>query len=71
MQQANLINSIFDDPHAATYVSNGIKLSRPATSLRVILSAYRDASADFRVLYSLDRVDSDGVQQEFELFSWF
>ena len=61
-------NSILDDPHAATYVSNSIKLSRPATSLRVILSAYRDASADFRVLYSLDRVDSDGVRQEFELF---
>ena len=61
-------NSIFDDPHAATYVSNSIKLSRPATSLRVILSAYRDVSADFRVLYSLERVDSDGVNQEFELF---
>ena len=64
-------NSILDDPHAATYVSNSIKLSRPATSLRVILSAYRDASADFRVLYSLDRVDSDGVRQEFELFPGF
>ena len=61
-------NSILDDPHAATYVSKPIKLSRPATSLRVILSAYRDASADFRVLYSLNRADSDGVNQEFELF---
>ena len=61
-------NSILDDPHAATYVSKTISLSRPATSLRVILSAYRDASADFRVLYSLERVDSDGIKQEFELF---
>ena len=40
----------------------------PATSLKVILAANRPASSDFRVLYSLIRADSNGVNQPFELF---
>ena len=62
------VNSIIDDPHAALYVSNTVRLSQPATSLKVILSAYRHATADFRVLYSLIRPDSSEVDQAFELF---
>ena len=62
------VNSIFNDPHAAVYVSNTVSLANPATSLKVILSAYRDSSADFRVLYNLIRADSSEVDQTFQLF---
>ncbi len=65
------VNSILDDPHSASYVTNLVNLSKPASSLKVLLSAYRDESADFRLLYSLIRVDSDNVDQEFELFPGF
>ena len=65
------VNSIIDDPHATTYISNTINLSKPATSLKVILTAFRPESADFRVLYSLIRSDSSEVQQAFDLFPGF
>jgi len=61
-------NSILNDPHAAVYVSRAVNLVQPATSLKVILSAYRHESADFRVLYSLFRPDSSEIDQSFELF---
>ena len=64
----NRSNLILDDPHAAVYVSKAVNLTQPATSLKVILSAYRHGSADFRVLYSLFRPDSSEVNQSFELF---
>jgi hypothetical protein len=64
----NRSNSILDDPHAVVYVSKAVNLVQPATSLKVILSAYRHESADFRVLYSLFRPDSSEVEQSFELF---
>ena len=62
------VNSILDDSHSATYVSRAVNLVQPATSLKVILSAYRHESADFRVLYSLFRPDSSEIDQSFELF---
>ena len=62
------VNSLLDDPHAAVYVSNTVNLNNPATSLKVLLSAYRHSSADFRVLYSLIRADSSEVEQSFQLF---
>jgi hypothetical protein len=61
-------NSITNDPHAASYVSRLVSLTQPASCLKVILSAYRHSSADFRVLYSLVRADSSEVPQAFELF---
>ena len=64
----NRVNSLINDPHAAIYVSNTVRLSQPATSLKVIVSAYRHSSADFRVLYSLIRPNSSEVEQAFELF---
>ena len=64
----NRVNSILNDPHSAIYVSNTVSLAQPATSLKVILSAYRHESADFRVLYSLIKADSSEVPQAFELF---
>ena len=36
--------------------------------MKVIVSAYRHQSSDFRVLYSLNRPDSSEVEQSFELF---
>lgn len=62
------VNSILNDPHSAIYISNRINLKQPANSLKVILTAYRHSSADFRVLYSLIRPDSSEVEQSFELF---
>ena len=64
----NRVNSILNDPNAAVYYSRIVALANPATSLRVILSAYRHESADIRVLYSLIRPDSSEVNEEFELF---
>ena len=64
----NRVNSLLFDPHAAVYVSNTVNLAQAATSLKVIVAAYRHESADFRVLYSLIRADSSEVTQEFELF---
>ena len=64
----NRVNSFIEDPHSSVYVSNTVRLSQSATSLKVILSAYRHSSADFRVLYSLIRPDSSEIAQAFELF---
>jgi len=64
----NRVNSLIFDPHAAIYVSNTVNLNYAATSLKVFVDAYRDATADFRVLYQLIRADSSEIQQEFELF---
>ena len=62
------VNSITNDPHVASYVSRLVSLTQPAASLKVILSAYRHSSSDFRVLYSLIRADSSEIPQAFELF---
>jgi hypothetical protein len=56
------------DPHQFAYVSKKISLKKPATSLKVILSAYRSSSSDFRVLYRLFKSDSDQIDQSYRLF---
>ena len=61
-------NQLSDDPHASVYISNRINLLKPASSLKVILTAYRNASSDFRVLYQLFRADSSEISQTYELF---
>lgn len=65
------VNSIIDDPHTSIYISNTVNLNKPATSLKVLLTAFRPESSDFRVLYSLIRSDSSEVEQAFELFPGF
>ena len=65
------VNLALEDPHASTYVSKEVNLKQPATSLKVLIGAYRDSSADFRVLYKLSRTDSSNVEQTFELFPGF
>jgi len=59
--------SLYDD-HSAIYVSNLITLDKPADSLKVILSANRPASSDFRVLYALVKKDSNTIDQRYTLF---
>ena len=64
--RSNLVSGT--DPHAAVYLTNRVNLKQPATSLKVLVGAYRHSSADFRVLYQLFRADSAEVEQSFELF---
>jgi len=61
-------NKLSDDPHSSVYISNEVSLQKPATSLKVILTSYRNSSSDFRVLYKLIRPDSSEVDQTYELF---
>ena len=65
------VNLTLEDPHASNYISQVVTLDQPATSLKVLVSAFRDSSADFRVLYKLSRTDSSNVEQTFELFPGF
>jgi hypothetical protein len=62
------VNSIFDDPHAAIYVSKTINLKQSSDSIKVLFEAFRHASSDIRVMYKLLRSDSTYQQQFFELF---
>ena len=62
---------IRDSPHASNYISQTFTLDQPATSLKVLVSAIRHPSADFRALYKLFRTDSSNVDQTFELFPGF
>ena len=65
----DLVKSSIFDPHSAIYVSNTIRLNKPADSLKVIFSAYRHASSDIRVLYTLVRPGSNiETEPEFVLF---
>jgi len=64
-------NEVSGDPHAAVYISNRVDLQQPATSLKVIVSAFRHSSADFRVLYQLFKTDSKEVEPKYELFPGF
>ena len=65
------VNLNSEDPHSAIYVTNKIDLAQPATSLKVLVSSYRHASADFRVLYQLFRTDSSGIETSYQLFPGF
>ena len=65
------VNLTLEDPHTSNYISRNVSLDQPATSLKVLVSAFRDSSADFRVLYKLSRTDSSNIEQTFELFPGF
>jgi hypothetical protein len=60
------VRSLYNDPHAAVYISNPTFLQIPANSLKVILSASKNETNDIRILYQLFRVD--GGSQYYELF---
>jgi len=62
------VNQNSNDPHSAVYISNRVNLKQPASSLKVIVGAYRHSSADFRVLYKLYKADSSEIEPTYELF---
>jgi len=62
------INTLYDDPNSAIYLSKIIRLQKNADSLKVYFDAYRDASNEIIVLYRLLRSDIPDNQQLFELF---
>ena len=64
-------NEPSDDPHAAIYISNRVDLKNPATSLKLLVGAFRHPSADFRVLYQLFREDGAETDLSYELFPGF
>ena len=64
-------NQATSDPHAAVYISNRVDLKNPATSLKLLVAAYRHPSADFRVLYQLFREDGAETELSYELFPGF
>ena len=65
----NRVNRLVGDPHTSVYISKPINLETPASSLKVLLSAYRDASSDFRVLYRLFLPNSENsTEPGWELF---
>ena len=59
------------DPHAGVYISNRIDLKNPATSLKVLVTAFRDSSADFRMLYQLIRADGTETDLAYNPFTGF
>ena len=62
------VNGLSDDPHSSVYISKKVNLTKPASSLKVYLTANRPSSSDFRVLYRLFRSDSSEINQSFDLF---
>ena len=62
------VNKVEGDPHSSVYISKRIDLAQPATSLKVLFSAYRHSTSDFRVLYKLFKSDSSEVNSSYELF---
>jgi len=61
-------NLLVEDPHDLSYLTKIIALEAPATSLKVLLDAYRQTSTDIRILYRLFRVDGSELDKVFELF---
>ena len=59
------------DPHASVYISNQIDLKNPATSLKMLITAYRDATADFRAFYQLIRADGTETELAYTPFPGF
>jgi len=62
------VNLLEGDPHASVYVSKRIDLQQPASSLKILVSAYRSSDSDFRVLYRLFKSDSSEISQTYDLF---
>jgi hypothetical protein len=61
-------NLLVEDPHDLSYLTKVISLETPATSIKVLLDAYRPSDADIRILYRLFRVDGSELDKVFELF---
>ncbi len=64
-------NTLLEDPHSFNYTTQVIALENPATSLKVILAAFKPGTSDVRVLYRLSRADSAETDKVFELMPGF
>ena len=64
-------NTLLEDPHTFSYVTSVIELENPASSLKVILAAFKPGTSDIRVLYRLRRADGSDVDKVFELMPGF
>ena len=62
------VNSLYDDPNAAIYVSKIIRLDKNADSLKVFFDAFRDSTNEIIVMYRILRPDTPDNQQLYELF---
>ena len=62
------VNSLYDDPHAAIYISKIVRLEKNSDSLKVIFDAFRDETNDIRVMYRILRSDTPDIQQLYEFF---
>ncbi len=62
------VNSLYDDPHSAIYVSKIVRLDKSSDTLKVVFDAYTSSSNDIRVMYRLLRSDSPDSQQLYEFF---
>jgi hypothetical protein len=64
----NRVNSDIEDPNNFVYISNRVDLNQSSTSLKVLLSAYRNSSSDIRVLYKIFTNSVPDSQQIWQLF---
>jgi len=62
------VNSLTNDPTAATYLSSLVVLEKNADSLKVFFDAFRHSSNDIRVCYRIFRSDTPTATQLWELF---
>lgn len=62
------VNKLIEDPTSAIYVSQAIKLEKPADSLKVLFDAYRHQTNDIRVAYRIFRNDTPDEYQLYQLF---
>ena len=67
----NRVNASNGDPHTGVYISQRVNLKNPATSLKVLTSAYVEDSSDMRVLYRLFTADGADVDPTYVLFPGF
>jgi len=66
--QDNRVRVTGDDPNAAIYITKKVDLANPANSIKVLLDAYRDETAEIRVLYKIFTNDSDIDSTPYNLF---
>jgi hypothetical protein len=62
------VNQISGDPHIATYYTDIITISQPATSIKILATVYLPSGSDIRALYTLDPVNVSGSNITYNLF---
>jgi hypothetical protein len=62
------VNSLGDDPSAATYLSNVVILDKVADNLKVFFDAFKHSTNDIRLCYRIFRADSPTTSQLWQLF---